>query len=77
MFLQGFAKAEMWSIRRQVVREHVLFFPQQPLFLHLDAGMEPGVVENHDGQLRCLLFGLSVEKKEWCDYHGPSYPLPA
>lgn len=41
MFLQGFAKAEMWSIRRQVVREHVLLFPQRPLFLYLGTGMEP------------------------------------
>ena len=41
----------MRGIGRQVTQEHPLLFPYGLLFFHFGAGMEPGVVEDHDGQL--------------------------
>lgn len=41
----------MRSVRRQVAQEHVFILPALPPFPDIGAGMETGIVQNHDGQL--------------------------
>ncbi len=41
----------MRSVRWQVTQEHVLFFPALPPLFDVGAGMETGIVQDHDAQL--------------------------
>lgn len=50
VFPQSFDRVEMRSIGRQVTQEQVLFFPALSLFFDVGAGMETGIVQDHDAQ---------------------------